>query len=143
MSPPLPHHPPSPEDWIFELNEIWGELKFLKIKGGGRAGKRIFWNFHWQENCWIWNFKQKTNFQNEFKNVFMSYIIDYLKLVSDIVYQIFISHQLIALKKLWKMFFISSKKLYLFSRYSNFCFSFFRSFSPCQPLLQRLIEEKS
>ena len=33
------------------------------------------------------------------------------------------------------MFFISSKKLFLFSRYSIFCISIFPSFSPCQPLL--------
>ena len=44
-----------------------------------------------------------------------------LKLVSAIFYQIFIFHQIIALQKLWKMFFISSKKLFWFSRYSNFC----------------------
>ena len=49
--------------------------------------------------------------------------------------QIFISHQMIALQKLWKMFFISSKSLFLFSRYSSFCISVFPSFSPCQPLL--------
>ena len=36
-------------------------------------------------------------------------------------------HQIITLQKLWKMFFISSKKLFLFSRYSNFC-NFFPSF---------------
>ena len=38
-------------------------------------------------------------------------------------------HQMIALQKLWKMFFLSSKKLFLFLRYSNFC-NFFTSF--CQ-----------
>ena len=43
-----------------------------------------------------------------------------LKLVSAIFYQIFISHQMIALQKLWKLFFISSKKLFLFSRYLSF-----------------------
>ena len=47
-----------------------------------------------------------------------------LKLVSTIFYQIFISHQMIAPQKLWKMFFISSKKLSSFSRYSNFCIVF-------------------
>ena len=36
-------------------------------------------------------------------------------------------HQMIALKKLWKMFFISSKKPFSFSRCSNFC-NFFSSF---------------
>ena len=30
-------------------------------------------------------------------------------------------HQMMALPKLWKMFFVSSKKLFPFSRYSNFC----------------------
>ena len=49
------------------------------------------------------------------------------KLVSAIFYQIFIFDQMIGLQKLWKMFFISSKKLFLFSRYSNFC-NFFPSF---------------
>ena len=58
-----------------------------------------------------------------------------LKLVSVIFYQNVISHWLIALQKLWKMFFILSKKLFSFSRYSDFCISVFPSFSPCQPLL--------
>ena len=66
-----------------------------------------------------------------------------LKLVSAIFYQIFIFHQMIALQKLWKRFFISSKKLFLFPRYLNFCISVFPSFFPCQPLLWRLIQEKS
>ena len=34
-----------------------------------------------------------------------------------------------------KMFFISSRKLFSFSRYSSFVISVFPSFSPCQPLL--------
>ena len=37
-----------------------------------------------------------------------------LKLVSAIFYQIFILHQMIALQKLWKIFFISSKMLFSF-----------------------------
>ena len=53
-----------------------------------------------------------------------------LKPVSAIFYQIFIFHQMIALQKLWKMFFISSKKLFSFSRYSNFCIFVFPSCSP-------------
>ena len=48
-----------------------------------------------------------------------------LKLVPAIFHQFFIFNQIIALQKLWKMFFISSKKLILFSRYSNFCISLF------------------
>ena len=38
-------------------------------------------------------------------------------------------HKMIALQKLWKMFFISPKKLFSFARYSSFC-NFFPSF-PC------------
>ena len=58
-----------------------------------------------------------------------------LKLMSTIFYQIFIFHQMIALQKLWKMFFISSKKLFSFLRYLNFYIFVFPSFLPCQPLL--------
>ena len=59
----------------------------------------------------------------------------YRKLVSAIFWQIFIFDQMIALQKLRKMPFISSKKLFSFSRYLNFCISIFPSFSPCQALL--------
>ena len=48
-------------------------------------------------------------------------IFDPLKLVCTIFYQIFIFDQVIALQKLWKMFFISSKKLFFSSKYSIFC----------------------
>ena len=57
-----------------------------------------------------------------------------LKLVSAVFYQIFIFHQIIALQKLGKMFFNSSKKRFLLLRYLNFCIFVFPSF-PCQPLL--------
>ena len=53
-----------------------------------------------------------------------------LKLVSAIFYLNFVFHYMIALKKLWKMFFILSKKLFTFSRYSIFFISIFYSFSP-------------
>ena len=43
--------------------------------------------------------------------------------------------QMISLQKLWKMHFISSKKLFSFSGYSNFCSFIFPSFAPCRPLL--------
>ena len=65
-----------------------------------------------------------------------------LELVSAIFYRIYIFHQMIALHKLWKMFFFSSKKLFSFLRYSNFCIFVFFSFFPCHPLLWRLIQEK-
>ena len=41
-----------------------------------------------------------------------------------------------------KNFFISTKMLFSFSRYSNFCIFAFPYFFPCQPLLCRLIQEK-
>ena len=62
-----------------------------------------------------------------------------LKLVSAIFCYIFIFNQMIALQKKKKKFFISSKKLFSLSRYSNFRISVFLSFFPCQPLLRRLI----
>ena len=73
-----------------------------------------------------------------FVKVFVCYFFAVLILFKACVlyfYQIFIFNQMIALPKLWKMFFISSKKLFSFSRYSNFCICVFPSFSPCQPLV--------
>ena len=58
-----------------------------------------------------------------------------LTLASAIFIKFSIFHQTIALWKLCKMFFISSKKLFSFSRYSNFCISVFPFFSPYQPML--------
>ena len=54
--------------------------------------------------------------------------VNLLKSVSAIFYQIFISHQMIALEELWEMFFISSKKLFSSSKYSNFFVSVFPFF---------------
>ena len=44
-----------------------------------------------------------------------------LQLVCAIFYQVFIFSSNDTLQKLWKMFFILPKKLFSFSRYSNFC----------------------
>ena len=77
---------------------------------------------------------QSLLFYSELNTVYSNYVW-ILKLVSTIFYQIFISNQMIALQKLLKMLFISSKKLFSFSRYSIFCIFVFPSFSPCQPLL--------
>ena len=49
---------------------------------------------------------------------------------------------MIVFQKLWKIFFISSKNLFSFSRYSNFCIFAFPYFSPCQSLLESLIQYK-
>ena len=46
------------------------------------------------------------------------------------LYRIFIYHQMIALQKIRKMFFISPKKLFSFSRYSSFVFLSFPLFLP-------------
>ena len=56
------------------------------------------------------------------------WVVKSLKLVSAIFYQNLIFHQMIALPKLWKMFFILSKKLFSFLRYSNFCIFVFPFF---------------
>ena len=45
--------------------------------------------------------------------------IPFLKLVSAVFIKFLFFHQMIALQKLWKMFFISSKKLFSFLRYSR------------------------
>ena len=63
-----------------------------------------------------------------------------LKLVSTNFY--FLYH-MIALQKLLKKLFISFKTFFSISRHANFCISILSSFSPCQPLLQRIIENKS
>ena len=70
---------------------------------------------------------KKVSFTLKFRHLF---ICMSLKLMSAIFYQIFIFHQMIALQKLLKMLFISSKKLFSFLRYLNFFISFFPSFFP-------------
>ena len=52
---------------------------------------------------------------NEGKSVVAERFIKTLKLVSAIFYQIFVLNQMIALQKLWKMFFISSIPLFYLS----------------------------
>ena len=84
----------------------------------------------------IFNFKKR-------QAVWALHSLKWINLKASIFQQIFIYHQMIALQKLWKMLFILSKQLFLFSRYLTFCISSFHSFFPCQPLLQSLIEDKS
>ena len=57
-------------------------------------------------------------------HIFSMWLEKWLKLVSAIFYQIFIFSPNDSPSKLWKMFFASSKKLFSFSRYSNFCILF-------------------
>ena len=58
----------------------------------------------------------------------------YLKHASAILIKFF--RRMIALQKLKKMLFISSKELFSLSRYSFFCISVLPSFSTCRPLLR-------
>ena len=74
-------------------------------------------------------FFSKCDQTHNFQRILLHLLKKSLKLVSTIFYQIFISHQMIALQKLWKML-ISSKKLFSFSRCSNFCISVFPYFPP-------------
>ena len=107
-----------------------------------------FWNFQicisvplTRFNCNLISAKSELQFRRKKFLILVKIVISqrqghllFLKLVSAIFYKIFISHEMIALQKLWKMLFISSKKFFLFSRYWIFCISTFPSFSPCQPL---------
>ena len=54
----------------------------------------------------------------------------FLKVVSAIFYQVLVFHRMIALQKLSKMFFLSSKKFFSFLRYLSFCILVFLSFFP-------------
>ena len=62
---------------------------------------------------------------------------------SKFVTVIFCFYQITALKKLWKMLFISTRKLFSFSRYSIFCISLFPLLSSCLSLLEKMINDKS
>ena len=77
-----------------------------------------------------------------FQNKFTFWKIN-LKLVSTIFIKFLFFHQMTALQKLWKMLFISSKKLISFLRYSIFCIFLLASFSTCRPFLWRIVKDKS
>ena len=77
---------------------------------------------------WVWNLTTKVCYIASGKwNLSVSlqgfvYVLC-LKLVSAILNQIFVFHQMIALQKLWKMFFISFKKLFRSRDIQIFVFS--------------------
>ena len=113
------------------LNDI---ILFLCLFDEEKSSLKLFFCILQKGNTMInpaGNYMFEVNDKNTRKRC---QICSKLKLVSAIFYQIFISHQMIALQKLRRMLFISSKKLFSFSRYSSFCISIFPSFSPCQPL---------
>ena len=72
--------------------------------------------------------------------IFVITMIYMWKLVSATFIKFLFLHQMIALQKLWKMLFISSKMLFSFLRCSIFCISVLPSFFTCQPLLWRMIK---
>ena len=96
--------------------------------------KRIFF---WKLFCFDISNTSSKNKENLGQSVldFAWFLLALKACISAIFYQIFIPHQMVAFQKLWKIIFISSKKLFSFLRSSNFCISTFPSFSPCQSLL--------
>ena len=80
-----------------------------------------------------WELRTWGNFKKNLK--IMCRYSPFLRFVSAIFYQIFIFRQMIALQKLWKVFFISYKKLFSFLRYSDFYIFAPPSLFSCQPLL--------
>ena len=122
---------------IRRLQHMCFPMNFPKFSGA------FFYRTSVNDHIWMFsiswffrkeNFILKATFVNQ-KYMCILELKFYLKLVSAIFYEIFIYHQMIALQKLWKMLFISSRKLFSFSRYSHFYISVFPSFSPCQLLL--------
>ena len=93
-------------------------------------------NFFWKLFCFDISNTLSKNKENLSQSVldFAWFLLALKACISAIFYLIFISHQMVAFQKLWKII-ISSKKLFSFPRSSNFCISIFPSFSPCQPLL--------
>ena len=102
--------------------------------------KSVLWNFQGDQvsSCEFCNISKNT-FSYWTPPVAVSALGTFQscsKLVSVIFYQIFISDHTIALQKLRKMIFVSSKKLFSFLRNSNFCNSVFPSFSPSATVLE-------
>ena len=91
----------------------------------------LLYGIFWDKNCCLSFHKSWLKFQcNLVVPLFsLSMTITSVKACVRYFLSFFLFfHQMIALQKLWKMFFISSKKLFFFSRYSNFC-----NFSPSFP----------
>ena len=86
----------------------------------------------WIRKIYSFTINNKFSFVDrfQFQSSSLDSLVKNLKLVSTIFHQIFIFHQITALQKLWKMFFISSKNLFSFLGYLNFCIFVFPSFFP-------------
>ena len=97
-----------------------------KVKGNETGRLGIIYLVRVQYFPKNWHFVPSRNTCKIFC-VLTKWIASTLKFVSVIFIKFLFFHQIIGLQKLWKMFFISSKKLFSFSRYSHFC-NFFPSF---------------
>ena len=83
-----------------------------------------------------WTHGSSDNFINKISlPKWNKFLYKNVKLVSSIFIKFLFFDHMIALRKLWKMLFISSKQLFSFSRYPNFCITVLPPFSVCQPLL--------
>ena len=90
----------------------------------------------WKKKRGRWKYKKLEEWNEVFRSIKSMLFSQLFKACVRYFHQIFIFfHQMIALQKLWKMLFNSSKKLFWFSRYSIFCISVLPSFSTCRPLL--------
>ena len=87
----------------------------------------------WNNKCYIGSVQRGKERQDDCTSLrkwckkawkLLWYMHVFLKLVSAIFIKFLFLHQMIALKKLWKMFFISSKKPFPFWRYYIFFPSF-------------------
>ena len=105
-----------------------------------RKKSNTSYNIYQLNLCYFYGYERQSNFftiwackTRYFGMPLVTLLNRNLKLVSAIFYQIFIFQQMIALEKLWKLFSISSKKLFSFSRYSNFCIPVSPLFLPVSP----------
>ena len=106
---------------------------------------KVWHNIHWQKTRFqeflrfskIERFLAYSMYSGSLFHIFgpsaLKLLSPNLKLVSAIFIKFLFFHQMIAFQNLWKMFFISSKNLFSFSRYS-----FFFSFFPFLATLSRL-----
>ena len=135
---------------FFYSNDLQFSNSLMHIAWDVISIKMFTWTFdicfscplHWSISEFFWDLNM--GIENHDKQWFLTFVLsdfDYFFLVFlcplfFIKFSFF--HHMIALKKLWRMFFISSKKLFSFSRYSNFC-NFF-PFSPHFPDTKGQIE---
>ena len=106
--------------WIWQ----WGQISIELVLSSSAA------NFNSEQNLFLFE-----TFQCYLISFFHKKILKCFPELISLCLLFFIFHQMIALQKLWKMLFISSKKLFSFLKYSNFCISILPSFSSSQPLL--------